>query len=141
MAAKTSASDETISDINIVPLVDIVLVVLIIFMVTAPAMMKPNIEVDLPEAASAEASEPTFLQVVVTQEGRILVNNQEVEEAQAREIAQSEVQKNPNVQAIVSGDQEASYGVIIRVMDWLKSEGVKDFAVSTDKPLAASGGK
>lgn len=141
MAAKTSASDETISDINIVPLVDIILVVLIIFMVTAPALMKPSIQVDLPEAASADASEPTFLQVVITQEGRILVNNQEVEEAQAREIAQTEVQKNPNVQAIVSGDQEAPYGAIIKVMDWLKSEGVKDFAVSTDKPLASSGGK
>jgi biopolymer transport protein ExbD len=135
MAARISAQDETISDINIVPLVDIILVVLIIFMVTAPAMIKPSLQVDLPEAASAEASEPTFLQVAISSDGRILVNNLEVDESLAREMARSELQKNPSVQAMISADENAVYGTIIRVMDWLKSEGVKDFAVSTDKPL------
>lgn len=140
MAAKTTGSDETISDINIVPLVDIILVVLIIFMVTAPAMIKPSIQLDLPEASSGDPTEPTFLNVAISPDGRILINNIEVEEVQVREMAQSEVQKNPKVQAVISADQEASYGVVIRVMDWLKSEGVQDFAVSTDKPLAQAGG-
>jgi biopolymer transport protein ExbD len=59
MAMNTSDSNEVISDINVVPLVDIILVVLIIFMVTAPMIMKPSINVNLPKAASGDKSTPT----------------------------------------------------------------------------------
>jgi biopolymer transport protein ExbD len=135
MAAKTSDSQDTISDINIVPLVDIILVVLIIFMVTAPALMKPSVKVNLPEAASGEASQPTLLAVTVTPDERILINNQEVDEDGARRIATEEFERNPEVQAVIAADRDVPYGLVIRVMDWIKSAGVKNLAVTTDKPL------
>lgn len=138
MAAKLATSDETISDINIVPLVDIILVVLIIFMVTAPAMIKPSIKVNLPEASSGDSTEPSFLQIAINSEGLILINNQEVNEDLAREIARSELKKNPKVQAVISADTNSRYGLIIQVMDWMKSEGVEDFAVSTDRSLTSN---
>ncbi len=132
MAAKNSSSDDVISEINIVPLVDIILVVLIIFMVTAPALMKPAVEVDLPSAASGDPSEPTLLQVLVTLDGRVFVNNSEVDEVQAKEMCALEFQKNSEVQAIISADQGVNYGLVVKVLDWIKSSGVKNFAVTTD---------
>ncbi|MGE0762732.1 MAG: ExbD/TolR family protein [Bdellovibrionales bacterium] len=135
MAAKSSDSDEVIADINVVPLVDIILVVLIIFMVTSPAMMKPNLVVDLPAAGSAEDGEPSSLQIAVTADGRLHLNNAEVDEVNLRAQAAIEVGKNPEVQAIVAADQSADYGQIIRVLDWVKSSGVKHLAVTTDRPL------
>lgn len=132
MAAKTSTSDETISDINVVPLVDIILVVLIIFMVTAPAMVKPSIEVQLPSAASGDETQPSLLQIAVTADGRVQINNQDVSEDSARALAQSEFERNPDVQAIIAADRSVDYGVVIQVMDWIKSAGVKNFSVTTD---------
>ena len=135
MAGKMNSDDTIISDINIVPLVDIILVVLIIFMVTAPSMIKPSIEVNLPSASSSEETEPSFLQVTVTTEGRILINNTEVDEAKAFELAKIELDKNPKVQAVISADQEAYHRNVMKVMDWLKKAGVDDFAVSTDREI------
>ncbi len=135
MASQAHDSDQEISDINIVPLVDIILVVLIIFMVTAPALIKPSIEVDLPVASSSDSTEPSFLQVAVTSEGRILINNQDADEQTTREIARIELDRNPKVQAVISADQQSYHKHVIQVMDWLKKEGVQDFAVTTEREI------
>ncbi|MCO5113952.1 MAG: biopolymer transporter ExbD [Bdellovibrionaceae bacterium] len=135
MAAKAGGSSETISDINMVPLIDIILVVLIIFMVTAPALIKPSIEVDLPEAASGDETTPSLLNVAITAEGMVLLNNEEVDEDEAKLLAKEEFERNPEVQAIVVADQNLPYWQVIKVLDWIKSSGVKNFAVTTDKPV------
>lgn len=138
MAAKAGNDSEAISDINIVPLVDIILVVLIIFMVTAPALMKPKVDIALPEASSGDPGEPSLLQVAVTIDGRVLVNNEEVGEEEAKRLASAEVTKNPEVQAIIAADQDTPHGTVIRTLDWIKSAGVKKFAVTTDKPMGGT---
>lgn len=136
MGAKAgSGSSETISEINMVPLIDIILVVLIIFMVTAPALIKPSIEVDLPEAASGDETTPTLLNVAITAEGEVLLNNEEVDEQDAKRLAKDEFERNPEVQAVVVADQNLPYWQVIKVLDWIKSTGVKNFAVTTDKPV------
>jgi len=135
MAAKSQSDDESISDINIVPLVDIILVVLIIFMVTAPAMMKPVMPVTLPEAGSGEQGEATLLQVAINADGQISFNNIEVDEASARQMATQEFERNSEVQAVIAADKDTPHGQVIRVMDWIKSSGVKRIAVTTDKTL------
>lgn len=137
MAAKVQ-SDEAISDINIVPLVDIILVVLIIFMVTVPTAIQSQVPVDLPEASSADSStESSTLNLSISGEGRVFLNNEEVHETRAREIARAEIEKNPEVQVIVSADQGVDYGLVIRAMDWIKSVGAKSFSITTDQPLEA----
>ncbi|HPI39896.1 MAG TPA: biopolymer transporter ExbD [Pseudobdellovibrionaceae bacterium] len=133
MASKNNSSDETISDINIVPLVDIILVVLIIFMVTAPAMINPSVEVDLPSAASGDSTEPSLLNVMITLDGRVFVNNEEVDEERVRKMAQQEFEKSKDTQAVISADQGANYGFVIQVIDWIKSTGIKNFAVTTER--------
>lgn len=135
MGAKAGGSSEVISDINMVPLIDIILVVLIIFMVTAPALIKPSVEVSLPEAASSDETTPSLLNIALTADGQVLLNNEEVNEEEARRLSKDEVDRNPDVQAVIIADRDLPYGQVIKVLDWVKSGGVKNFAVTTDKPV------
>ncbi|MBK8202138.1 MAG: biopolymer transporter ExbD [Bdellovibrionales bacterium] len=135
MASKASSNSETISEINVVPLVDIILVVLIIFMVTAPALIKPSVAIDLPEASSSDETTPSLLNVAITADGTVMINNQEVNQEEAKNLARIEVERNPAVEAVIVADRELDYGVVVRVLDWIKSTGVNRFAVTTDKPL------
>lgn len=135
MAAKTSSEDDVISDINIVPLVDIILVVLIIFMVTAPAMIKPSVAVQLPSAGSSDATAPSLLQIAIASDGSIFSSSQEVNEESLKRLAAGEFEKNPEVQAVIAADREVPHGKVIQVLDWVKSTGVKRFAVTTDRAM------
>ncbi len=133
MAFKSSDDNESLSEINVVPLVDIILVVLIIFMVTAPMFIKPSINVNLPKAVSGDKTTPSVLNISLTKDGRINLNGQFVGEEAVKEKALSEVQKNPEVQAIISADKDVSHGQVVGILDVVKSAGVKKFAISIDK--------
>ncbi len=134
MGAKASGS-ETICEINMVPLIDIILVVLIIFMVTAPALIKPSVDVNLPEAASGDETTPSLLNVAITSDGQVQINNEDADEEGTKRLSREEVERNPDVQAVVIADRDLPYGQVIKVLDWVKSAGVKKFAVTTDKPV------
>lgn len=134
MAAKAGGSD-TICEINMVPLIDIILVVLIIFMVTAPALIKPSVDVNLPEAASGDETTPSLLNVAITADGQVQINNEDADEEGAKRLSREEVERNPDVQAVVIADRDLPYGQVIKVLDWVKSAGVKNFAVTTDKSV------
>ena len=134
MAKKSSSDfDEAIADINVVPLVDIILVVLIIFMVTAPMIMKPSINVNLPKAASGEETVPSSLSISVTAAGTIMLNGQASDEASISTKAQGEVVKNPDIQAVISADKDVPHGTVVRIIDLVKTAGVKKFAISIEK--------
>lgn len=134
MAMKSGANEDgAIADINVVPLVDIVLVVLIIFMVTAPMFMKPSINVNLPKAASGEQSAPSQLSISITKEGRIVMNGTTADEAMIQTKAQELAASNPEIQAIIAADQGVEYGKVVRVIDLVKGSGVKKFAISIEK--------
>jgi biopolymer transport protein ExbD len=130
---KSDLDNEAISDINVVPLVDIILVVLIIFMVTAPMIMKPTINVNLPKAASGDQTAPSKLNIALTADGRINLNGTFADEAAVRERAQDEVAKNPDVQAVISADKDVPHGKVVGLLDVVKTAGVKKFAISIEK--------
>src|ERR1700690_2430299 len=98
-------NDETLSGINVTPLVDVTLVLLIIFMVTTPMIMKPSINVNLPKAASSDQSAPGELNVTISKTGEIFANAAPVNEAKLKEIATDLVSKKPDVQAMISADK------------------------------------
>jgi len=128
-----SDSDEAIADINVVPLVDIILVVLIIFMVTAPMIMKPSINVNLPKAASGEQTVPSSLSISIAATGNMMLNGQSTDEANIQTKAQQEVGKNPDIQAVISADKDVPHGTVVRIIDIVKTAGVKKFAISIEK--------
>jgi biopolymer transport protein ExbD len=127
-------NDEPIAEINVVPLVDIILVVLIIFMVTAPMIMKPSIDVKLPKAASGKETAPTKLNVAVTKDGAIQLNGQKITLDALQAEAEKLREQNPEIQAIISADQSVPHGEVIAVIDKVKLAGVTKFAISVEKP-------
>ena len=133
MALKTGDDYESISDINVVPLVDIVLVVLIIFMVTAPMFMKPSINVNLPKASAGDQSVPSQLSITMTKDGRTILNGVDADEETIKAKAQEQLAKNPDIQAIISADQDVLHGKVVHIIDVVKSLGVKKFAISIEK--------
>lgn len=126
-------NDEPIADINIVPFVDIILVVLIIFMVTTPFIMKPSINVNLPKAGSGEDTTPSELTITIAVDGRLLLNGKATDEAAITAYSKDMATKKPDVQAIISADKEVTHGRVVSIIDAVKSGGVKKFAITIDK--------
>ena len=134
MGAKLGGSgDDPISEINIVPFVDIILVVLIIFMVTTPIIMKPSINVNLPQAGSGDETTPSEFDVAILPDGKVLLNGKPVDEAGLSQYGAEIIAKKPDVQAIISADKEVPHGRVITIIDAIKSSGVKRFAIATNK--------
>jgi biopolymer transport protein ExbD len=121
-----------ITDINVTPLVDIMLVLLIIFMLTAHLIAKQAIEVQLPKAAQSTAVPATTLAVTLTREGHMYLNGAETTPAELRSTVQSAVTKDPKTQVIIAGDKNVSHGRVVWVLDLVKSLGVTSFAIQID---------
>jgi len=125
--------DDTISSINVTPLVDVTLVLLIIFMVTTPMIMKPSINVNLPKAASSDQSAQGDLQITITKVGEIFANGKKVSEDELKTLATDLSTKNPDAQAMISADRETEHGVVINAIDIIKTAGIKRFAINIEK--------
>ncbi|MGE0528866.1 MAG: ExbD/TolR family protein [Bdellovibrionales bacterium] len=126
-------NDEPISEINIVPFVDIILVVLIIFMVTTPFIMKPSINVNLPKAGSGDETTPSEFSVAIGIDGSLVLNGKPTDEAALNAHATQLSAQRPDLQAIISADKDVPHGRVISVIDAIKSGGVKKFAITIDK--------
>lgn len=133
MAFKPDQGDDVIAEINIVPMVDVILVVLIIFMVTAPMIMKPSININLPKAATGEATVPSKLNITLSPDGKINLDGRAVEDSEITTVATEEVKKNPEIQAIIAADKDVPHGRVVSILDLVKAAGVKKFAISIDK--------
>lgn len=133
MAFKADQGDDVIAEINVVPLVDVILVVLIIFMVTAPMIMKPSISVNLPKSGTGDSTKPSKLSIVISSDGRLQLDGKSVTEAEIGTVAKDEYTKNQEVQAIISADREVPHGKVVSILDVVKAAGVKRFAISIDK--------
>jgi biopolymer transport protein ExbD len=121
-----------ITDINVTPLVDIMLVLLIIFMLTANLIARQAIEVELPRASQSTALNPTTLAVTLTRDGALYLNGKAATAAGLREAVRAAVAADPKTQAIISGDRSVSHGRVVWVLDVVKSLGVSSFAIQID---------
>ena len=129
----TDQEDESITGINVTPLVDITLVLLIIFMVTASYIVKETIEVELPRAAhGGETVQKTFA-VLVTRDGRTFLNGVQVDDAGLESAVREAKAKGEEVQAIVGADKNATHGAVTHLLDVLKGAGVVKFAIQIEK--------
>jgi len=125
-----------IVDINVTPLVDITLVLLIIFMVTASLIVNPGIKVDLPKAASGTETSKSTLALTLNKEGVLFLNGEKSDDAGVVRFIGSELPKNPQLQAIIAADKVVPHGDVIHVIDLVKRSGVHKFAISTDREPA-----
>jgi len=134
MATKLSGNhDEPISDINIVPFVDIILVVLIIFMVTTPIIMKPSINVNLPQAGSGDETTPSEFSVTIQATGALALNGKPTSAEEINAYAKEMSAQKSDIQAIIAADKDVPHGQVVAIIDAIKSGGVKRFAITIDK--------
>jgi biopolymer transport protein TolR len=129
-----------VSDINVTPLVDIMLVLLIIFMLTAHLIAKQAIEVELPRASQSTTLPPTTLAVTLTRDGSLYLNSKPVTPDALRLAVKEAVLKDPKTQAIIVGDKAVSHGRVVWVLDTIKSLGITSFAIQIDPAEMVSPG-
>jgi len=134
MAGGGSRRRGIIAEINVTPLVDIMLVLLIIFMLTAHLIEKQAIEIELPRASQSTTAQPTTLAVQIQRDGNVALNGKLIGAAALRDAVAAEVAKNPKnpPQVIVAGDKAVSHGRVVWVLDTLKSVGIVSFAIQID---------
>jgi biopolymer transport protein ExbD len=135
MAAKTSESESgTIAEINVIPLVDIILVVLIIFMVAAPLVMQPKIDINLPKASSAkEEKDKSSLRVVLGKQGELFVNDKPVTIEGLKDESKKLALVDAETTALLIADKAATLEMVTELVDAIKIGGLKKIAFSIQK--------
>jgi biopolymer transport protein ExbD len=118
--------------INVTPLVDITLVLLIIFMVTASYIVSPAIKVDLPKAASGTEQSKTTLALTLSKDGALYLNGDRSNDELVVRYIHGELPKNPDLQAIIAADGGVAHRDVIHVIDLVKRSGVHRFAINVD---------
>jgi biopolymer transport protein TolR len=136
MAGAATEEDDEITGINVTPLVDIVLVLLIIFMVTANFIVRETVEVDLPRAAHGGETVQGLVNVVMDKDAKLFFDGAEVsEEDLKRRVAEAKA-KDPEARAVISADQSLNYGRVMHLIDVVKGEGIAKFALNIQKDAA-----
>lgn len=138
MAGMDTSSDleqdsSLMSAINITPFVDVVLVLLVIFMITAPMLVKDILELKLPKTASGDGQATQTLGVAINKDGNILLNGNLADEEGLKQAVSQALAQNSEAQAIIAADIEVPYGKVVHVIDLLKTSGLNKFAVQIEQ--------
>ena len=139
MAGSAQDDEEMITAINVTPLVDIVLVLLIVLMVTSSYLVNKSISVELPKAATGESSNPN-LSISLDVDGKLYLDGTVTTHEKLRASVASAFRKDPEVKAIISADGRVQHSEVIAVIDLLRKEKVMKFAINTS-PIDGSAKK
>lgn len=122
--------DALLTEINVTPLVDVVLVLLVIMMVTATAIASRSIAVELPKAASGSAQgHPQPLVVSVDEAGRLYLEQTRATDLEVRARARENVARDPGASAVLAADARARHASVVHALDLLRSERVAKIAI------------
>jgi biopolymer transport protein ExbD len=130
-------SGTMITDINVTPLVDITLVLLIIFMVTTTYIVNPTIKVELPKASSGSEQARTTLALTLTKDGVLYLNGERSDDTGVLRSIATDLPKNPDLQAIIAADKIVPHGSVVHLIDLVKRAGVRKFAINVDTAVPA----
>jgi len=131
MAGHADAEDEMISGINVTPLVDVMLVLLVIFIVTAKLVVVPLLPHDLPTAASAETTQVVFA-VTIDRAGRVAVDRRPIaSDPELHHAAEAALAATPDLRVVIQAARESLHGDVIRVMDELRRAGATKIGFAT----------
>jgi biopolymer transport protein TolR len=126
------------SDINVTPLVDVMLVLLIIMMIVAP-MLQKGVDLKLPTAANTAAKPETQEQTVVavTADGRLHLNSKEVADGELTQRVTEVLETKKERIVLIRADEDASYGRVMAAMDALRKAQIEDMGLITEKRTKA----
>ena len=132
--------DGVLADINVTPLVDVMLVLLIIFMIAAP-MLHQGIEVALPKAQAKnlplKVEDPIVLSI--NRDGLVYIRETPVETADLVDRLKAQLQARPDDTVFLKGDRDAPYGRIVDVLDILQRGGIQHVGMVTERPVKGRG--
>jgi biopolymer transport protein ExbD len=131
MAASASNDDEMITAINVTPLVDITLVLLVILMVTASYVVSKAIPLELPRGATGEMT-PTTLSVSIDRNGKTYLDAIAIDDSALRLRIKAAHTADPEVRAVIAADGRTSHANVVHVIDLLRREDVTKFALDID---------
>ncbi|MDO7896210.1 ExbD/TolR family protein [Pseudomonas citrulli] len=133
MAFSTQDSDEVLSEINVTPLVDVMLVLLVVFIVTAP-LLTNAIPINLPKTESvAPVEQKDPLVVSIDDKGKVFINKDEIQAELLESNLQAAKAKNPDVRVQLQADNGVNYGEVARAMASIERAGINKLSVITAK--------
>jgi biopolymer transport protein ExbD len=135
MAGASMRRRGMITEINVTPLVDIMLVLLIVFMLTAHLIARRTIDVELPRAATGATPTPTTIAVTLKADGTIFLNDAPTTAADLETAVRSAVGKDAHTQVVIAGDKNVPYGRIVWVLDLVRSLHVTSFSMQVDPTM------
>jgi biopolymer transport protein TolR len=137
--APSGRTQTSLADINITPLVDVVLVLLIIFMVTAP-VLQSGIEVNVPKTRTVKEITQERLVISINKEQRVFLGNEPVNINEIGAKLRQKIRDPQNQSIFVRADEDVPFGAFATVMDAVKSSGITNVSIVT-QPLEANGSK
>ena len=123
------SSNDEIYDINLVPFIDVVLVLLICFMIVAPVAFQSGIRVSLPSAKSGSKLEKVTLRFVLNSSGQVFANGKVVSTENIRQLVLEAMKQDPTTDAVVAADSTLSHGQVLAFIDELRTQGLKSVAL------------
>lgn len=150
MAGSTSSDDDDgINAINVTPLVDVMLVLLVIFMATTTTIQDSEaMRVDKPDAATGQKIDPNPHQIllVCTADGEYAIDRitvkgdtDEARDQVIKDAIASKVKDDKDLQGVIQCDEAANVGAMVHLIDLLREQGVKKYAIATEKPKPKEG--
>jgi biopolymer transport protein ExbD len=131
---ESDIEEDAITGINVTPLVDITLVLLIIFMVTARFISEPSLGVNLPKASASAATKEEDRRVFLTLNTKreIFLNDAPVNEQDLAVKIRELVKERPDLSLVLRADRSVSHGDVMRVLDIVRNEGVNQFGIAVE---------
>ena len=134
MASSYQDPDEPITQINVVPLVDIMLVLLIIFLLTASFISTPSVPVHVPKAYTANPTAPASQALVLNKAGEIFYQNAKTDRETLKKTLENAAALNPNLRVVLSADADVTHGQVVELLDLVRQAGITQIALGVEKP-------
>jgi biopolymer transport protein ExbD len=119
--------------INVTPMVDVVLVLLVIMMVSATYIVQQSLKVELPKTATSDEATSSPAAVTITRDGAFFFGSSPVDDRGLSEHLRAAVHANADVNLVVTADEKALHGSVVHVIDLAKLEGISKFAINVDR--------
>ena len=124
--------------LDMTPLIDVVLMLVIFFMLTTTFVLAPGIKVDLPKGSSVQRAQETDQVVVVTKEGDVYYRDERVDLATLQAALHQSQQEQPGLRVVIKADKNALHGRVVDIMDLAKTMGIERLAIATAPKQAGS---
>ena len=133
--ASQSNDEDAITGINVTPLVDVMLVLLIIFMMTTSYIVNRSININLPEAETSESlSKTKNIAFALDKESQLYLDGEPIEYDNLAESIATAKAQNKLLQALITADKTTPHGAVIKLIDQIRKNGISEFAINVDSP-------